>query len=245
MATVNQHGTRIDEVSDGIYRISTPVRDIGSGFSFNQYLLTGEQPVLFHTGPRRMRPLVQQAIASVIDVAALRFIGFSHFESDECGSINEFLGLAPQAEPLCGRVNAMINGDCFDRPARVLADQETLSLGKYRLRWFDTPHLPHAWECGYLMEESTGTLLCGDLFTQGGAELPPLVSSDILGPSESFRKLMDYFSHTKNVRPMLARLAAARPTVLACMHGSAWQGDGGALLSALAEQLDSEASAAS
>jgi glyoxylase-like metal-dependent hydrolase (beta-lactamase superfamily II) len=133
----------------------------------------------------------------------------------------------------------MLNGDCFDRPAHALADGEALSLGKYRVRWFDTPHLPHAWECGYLMEETTGTLLCGDLFTQGGANLPPLVSTDILDSSESFRHQMDYFSHTRNVRALLSRLADAKPRVLACMHGSAWQGDGSQLLSALAERLDS------
>jgi flavorubredoxin len=240
MAITNQQaGTHIDEISDGIYRISTPVREIPGGFSFNQYLLAGEQAMLFHTGPKRMRPLVQEAISSVIDLKALRYIGFSHFESDECGSLNEFLGLAPTAAPLCGRVNAMINGDCFDRPAHVLADGETLMLGKYCLRWFDTPHLPHAWECGYLMEENTGTLLCGDLFTQGGADLPPLVSSDILAPSESFRKQMDYYSHTKNGASLLARLSAAKPRTLACMHGSAWQGDGSRLLSALGECLNS------
>jgi flavorubredoxin len=240
MAVTNQQsGTRVDEIGDGIYRISTPSRDVPGGFSFNQYLLTGEQPMLFHTGPRKMRPWIHEAISSVIDIKALRFIGFSHFESDECGSINEFLSLAPNAVPICGRVNAMINGDCFDKPAHALADGEVLSLGKYRVRWFDTPHLPHAWECGYLMEETTGTLLCGDLFTQGGADLPPLASSDILAPSESFRKKMDYFSHTKNARSMIDRLAGARPKVLACMHGSAWQGDGGQLLLALAEQLDS------
>lgn len=236
--TNQQSGTRIDEISDGVYRISTPFRDIPGGFSFNQYLLTGDEPLLFHTGPKRMFPLVQEAISKVLAPDDLRFIGFSHYESDECGSLNEFLNLAPNALPLCGRINAMINGDCFDRPARVLADGETLTLGEYQVRWFDTPHLPHAWECGYLLEETTGTLLCGDLFTQGGADLPPLVSSDILAPSEAFRKPMDYFSHTKHVRPLIGRLAAAKPGVLACMHGSAWQGDGGLLLLALGEALD-------
>lgn len=233
-----QAGTRVDEIGDGIYRISTPFRDLPGGFSFNQYLLVDEQPLLFHSGPRKLRPLVQEAIASVMNLKELRFIGFSHYESDECGALNELLGLAPDAVPLCGRINAMINGDCFDRPPRVLADGETLSLGRHRVRWFDTPHLPHGWECGYLMEEATATLLCGDLFTQGGADLPPLVSSDILAPSEAFRQPMDYFSHTKNARALIAKLAAARPTTLACMHGSAWQGDGSRLLLELAESLD-------
>ena len=237
--TNKQTGTRVDEIVEGIYRISTSVSEIPGGFSFNQYLVIGDQPLLFHTGPRRMQPLVQEAISSVIDVKDLRFIGFSHFESDECGSLNEFLSLAPNAVPLCGKVNAMINGDYFDTPARVLTDGDTLSLGSHVVRWFDTPHLPHAWECGYLMEEKTSTLLCGDLFTQGGANLTPLTSADILEPSEAFRKQMDYYSHTKNVHQLMESLAANNPTTLACMHGSAWEGDGGRLLRALAESMDS------
>jgi flavorubredoxin len=236
--TNSRAGTRIDEVAEGIYRISTSVSEVPGGFSFNQYLLVDDQPLLFHTGPKRMRPLVQEAISSVLDVNKLRFIGFSHYESDECGSINEFLGLAPNAEPLCGQVNAMINGDCFDKPAHVLIDGGTISLGRHSVRWFDTPHLPHAWECGYLLEEKTGTLLCGDLFTQGGVNLAPLTSADILEPSEAFRKQMDYYSHTKKGGSLMARLAATNPRVLACMHGSAWSGDGGRLLTALAESLD-------
>lgn len=236
--TNSQSGTRVDEVAEGIYRISTPFSAVPGGFSFNQYLLADDQPLLFHTGPRGMHALVREAISSVLDVKDLRFVGFSHYESDECGSLAEFLSLAPNAAPLCGKVNAMINGDSFDRPARVLADGETLSLGSHRVRWFDTPHLPHAWECGYLIEEETGTLLCGDLFTQGGANNPPLTSSDILGPSEAFRKKMDYYSHTKNAHSLMSRLAAAKPRILACMHGSAWQGDGAQLLMALAESLD-------
>jgi flavorubredoxin len=185
-----------------------------------------------------MCSLVQEAISSVTEVKKLRFIGFSHFEDDECGALAELLRVAPNAEPLCGRINAMINGGNFDKPARVLAHGEALSLGSHRVRWFDTPHLPHAWECGYLMEEVTRTLLCGDLFTQGGSDLPPLTSSDILQPSEAFRKQMDYYSHTKNVRSLMATLSEAKPLKLACMHGSAWEGDGGRLLGELADSLD-------
>ena len=236
--TNTQSGTRIDEVADGIYRISTPVSEVPGGFSFNQYLIADDEPLLFHTGPRKMHRLVEEAIKSVLPLQKLRFIGFSHFESDECGSLNELLAAAPAAVPLCGKVNAMINGDAFDRPARALGDGEVISLGDHRVRWLDAPHLPHAWECGYLMEEKTSTLLCGDLFTQGGAEHPPVTSSDILGPSESFRKKMDYYSHTKHVRLLLSHLASAKPTTLACMHGSAWQGDGAGLLGALAAGLD-------
>jgi glyoxylase-like metal-dependent hydrolase (beta-lactamase superfamily II) len=141
--------------------------------------------------------------------------------------------------PLCGAIAAMASiEDMADRPPRVLADGEALALGDHRVRWFDTPHLPHAWECGFLNEESTQTLLCGDLFTQGGADLPALTESDILGPSEAFRRAMDYFSHTRDHRAMIERLAATAPRTLACMHGSAWQGDGAALLRALGDSLD-------
>lgn len=236
--TNSQSGTNVHEVADGLYRINTPVALPGGGFSFNQYLILDEEPLLFHTGPRRMFSLVHEAVASVMPVERLRYIAFSHVEADECGSLNEWLVAAPDAVPLCGTVAAMVSiGDLADRPPRPLADGEALSLGTHVLRWYDTPHLPHAWECGFLMEERTRTLLCGDLFTQGGADLPPLTEQDILGPSEAFRQQMDYFSHTKRARSMLERLAAARPTTLACMHGSAWQGDGAALLRTLADSL--------
>ena len=127
--------------------------------------------------------------------------------------------------------------DLADRPPRALQDGETVALGRHTVQWFDTPHLPHAWECGHLMETSTKTLLCGDLFTQPGDKLEPLTESDILGPSEAFRRQMDYFSHTRNAAAMIERLASANPGTLACMHGSAWTGDGGALLRALGESL--------
>ena len=231
-------GTRVDEVADGIYRIGTPFPGVPGGFSFNQYLLADDEPLLFHTGPRTIFPLVAEAIRSVLPPERLRFVGYSHFESDECGAMPFLLAAAPEAAPLCGGVSAMINGDAFDRPPRALANGETLSLGRHRVRWIDAPHLPHAWECGYLFEETTATLLCGDLFTQGGADNPPLTTSDILGPSETFRKQADYFSHARNVRALLAPLVATRPGTLACMHGSAWQGDGAQLLEALADSLD-------
>jgi flavorubredoxin len=185
-----------------------------------------------------MFPLVREAVAAVMPVQRLRYVAFSHVEADECGSLNEWLGAAPQSVPLCGRVAAMVSiGDLADREPRALVDGELLPLGKHAVRWFDAPHLPHAWECGFLMEERASTLLCGDLFTQGGADLPPITESDILGPSEAFRREMDYFSHTKNARLMLERLASANPATLACMHGSAWHGDGAKLLRALADSL--------
>jgi len=240
MTTTNtQSGTNVHEVSDGIYRINTPVEIPGAGgFSFNQYLIVDDEPLLFHTGPRKMFPLVREAVASVVPVERLRHLAFSHFEGDECGSLNEWLGAAPQATALCGSIAAMVSiEDIADRAPRVLADGERLSLGRTTVRWFDTPHLPHGWDCGFLMEERTRTLLCGDLFTQGGAGEVPVTESDILGPSEAFRQGMDYFAHAKNTRPMLERLASTNPTTLACMHGSAWRGDGAKLLLALADAL--------
>jgi flavorubredoxin len=235
--------TSVDEIADGIYRISTPVTfPDGAGFTFNQYLIKADQPLLFHTGPRRMFPFVRDAVGRVLPVERLRYVGLSHFEADECGSLNEWLAVAPTAEPVCGRIAAMVSiNDVADRPARALADGEALSLGTHSVRWFDTPHLPHAWECGFLLEARTRTLLCGDLFTQGGAQHAPLTESDILGPSEAFRTPMDYFSHTKHARSMLERLAAEKPTTLACMHGSAWRGDGAQLLRALGDALEREA----
>ena len=238
--TNQQSGTNVHEVADGIYRINTPVVfEGGLEFSFNQYLIADDEPLLFHTGPRRMFALVREAVASVISVESLRYIGFSHFEADECGSLNEWLAAAPQSTPLCGQVGALVSvNDVADRAARALADGEVLALGRHNVRWFDTPHLPHGWEAGCLTEESTRTLLCGDLFTQGGgADLPAVTESDILGPSEAFRAQMDYFSHTKNARDMLERLAATEPTTLACMHGSAWHGNGAQLLRSLADEL--------
>jgi flavorubredoxin len=239
IVTSSQSGTNVHEVAEGIYRINTPVViPGGGGFSFNQYLIVDEEPLLFHTGPRKMFPLVREAVASVLPVERLRYIALSHVEADECGSLNEWLGVAPQSQPLCGMVAAMVSiEDLANRAPRPLADGEALSLGTHRVRWFETPHLPHAWECGFLTEERTRTLLCGDLFTQGGSDLPPITASDILAPSEAFRHSMDYFSHTKHARVMLERLAVTNPATLACMHGSAWRGDGAHLLRALADAL--------
>ena len=237
--TNKQSGTNVHEVADGIYRINTPVVfENGLGFSFNQYLIADDEPLLFHTGPRKMFELVREAVASVLPVDSLRYIGFSHVEADECGSLNEWLSAAPQALPLCGQIASMVSiNDMADRAPRAMADGEMLSLGSHQVRWIDTPHLPHGWEAGLLTEENTKTLLCGDLFTQAGADLPAITESNILESSEAFRSQMDYFSHTKNVREILERLAATEPTTLACMHGSAWRGDGAHLLRELANKL--------
>jgi len=237
--TNKQSGTNVHEIADGIYRINTPVVIEGAGgFSFNQYLVVDDEPLLFHTGPRKMFPLVREAVASIMPVEKLRYVSFSHVEADECGSLNEWLAAAPQSAPLCGSIAAMVSiSDIADRAPRVLADGERLPLGKHTVRWFDTPHLPHGWECGFLNEEKTSTLFCGDLFTQPGSEHPPITEGDILGPSEDFRRALDYFSHTKDARALIEKLAKTNPTTLACMHGSAWRGDGAKLLRALADSL--------
>ncbi len=233
--------TRIDEIAEGIYRIATPLPPsaVAGGFSICQYLIVDDDPLLFHTGLRRMFPQVRQAVARVMPLERLRWISFSHFEADECGALNDFLAAAPKAEPLCGKIAAMVSvNDVADRPARALGDGELVSLGRHTVRWLETPHLPHAWECGFLMERTTRTLLCGDLFTEGGGEHPPVSTDDILEPSERFRAALDYFSHTRSARKMLSRLAMEAPTTLARMHGSAWQGEGAKLLMALADRLE-------
>jgi flavorubredoxin len=240
MITNQASGTNVHEIADGIYRINTPVTLAGGpgSFNFNQYLILDDEPLLFHTGPRRMFPLVREAIASVMPVQDLRYIGVSHFEADECGALNEFLDAAPSSVPVCSRIGAMVSlADYADRAPRALADDETISLGRHVLRWIDTPHVPHGWDCGLMMDTSTQTFFCGDLFTRGGAGDVPLTESDILGPSEKFRKPMDYFAHAPNTAPILERLARLEPTTLACMHGSAWRGDGAALIRALAAAL--------
>jgi len=239
MITSSQSGTNIHEIADGIYRINTPVGLPGAGqFNFNQYLVVDDDPLLFHSGLRRMFPLVREAIAAVMPVERLRYVGLSHFEADECGALNEFLAVAPQAVPLCGQVAALVSvNDYADRAARAMADGEELSLGRHRIRWFDTPHMPHGWECGLMMDMSTRTFFCGDLFTQGGTGEVALTESDILGPSEAFRGPMDYYAHAPNTGAVLERLARENPTTLACMHGSAFRGDGAKLLRDLARAV--------
>jgi flavorubredoxin len=239
MITNAQAGTNVHEVADGIFRINTPVPlPDGSAFNFNQYLVVDDAPLLFHTGPRRLFPLVSEAIGAVSSLSGLRYVAFSHYEADECGSLNDFLAAAPQAVPVCSRVAAMVSvNDVADRPAHALADGEDLTLGRHVVRWYDTPHLPHAWECGLMFDSHTRTLFCGDLFTQGGRGDVALTEGDILGPSEAFRGQMDYYAHCPDTTALLERLAGSAPRVLACMHGSAWHGDGAALLRELARSV--------
>ncbi len=246
MITNGTSGTNVHEIAPGIYRINTPV-DLPGGlaFSFNQYLIADTLPLVFHTGPRRLFPLVAEAIGKVLPLPTLRYVAFSHVEADECGALNNFLAAAPAAVPVCSQVAAMLSvNDLADRPARTLADGEVLAIGTHALRWLDAPHVPHGWDCGFMLETATRTLLCGDLFTQGGSGEVPITDSDILGPSEAFRSPMDYYAHAPHTASVLERVAREAPQVLACMHGSAWRGDGAALLRALAKALDARALAA-
>jgi flavorubredoxin len=239
MITNSESGTNIQEIGDGIYRINTPVPIPGAGkFNFNQYLIVDDAPMLFHTGQRQLFSVVSEAVRAVMPMERLRYVGLSHFEADECGAPNLFLAAASDSVPVCGRIAAMTSiSDFAYRVPRVLGDGEELSLGRHKMRWFDTPHMPHSWECGLMMDMTTRTFFCGDLFTQGGSGEVALTESDILGPSEAFRKPMDYFAHAPQTDALLERLAGERPTTLACMHGSAWRGDGSRLLRELGSAL--------
>jgi len=208
------------------------------GFSFNQLLIAAEAPLLFHTGPRRLFPLVRDAVATVLKPEELRYIGFSHTEGDESGSLREWLELAPQSQALCSQIAAMIfANDASDRPVRAMTDGERLDLGGHEVTWFDAPHVPHGWDCGYLAEISTRTLFCGDLFTQAGSTNPPVTESDILGPSEGMRAQMDYYAHSPRTSAVIEKMAAFEPRLLACMHGSSFSGDGRHALFELAGAL--------
>ncbi len=241
MSPPSRSTTRIDEIADSLYRISTAVGDevMPGGFTFNQFLLVDEEPLLFHTGLRGIFPAVRDAVASVMPVERLRWVSFSHVEADECGALNEWLAAAPEAQPLCSRLAAVVSvGDLADRPPRALADGERITIGHSTLRWIDAPHVPHGMECGYLFDERTLTLLCGDLFAQPGAEPAPVTESadDVWGPSEALREAFAY-APLRAYDAVFDRLAATEPHLLACMHGSSYRGDGVALLRKLAAAL--------
>jgi flavorubredoxin len=236
-----QSGTNIAEIANGLYRISTPVSPdvMAGGFTFNRFLLVDEQPLLFHTGPRRLFPLTRDAVQHVLPPERLRWISFSHVESDECGALNDWLRLAPDAQPLCSQLAAMVSiEDLADRPPRGLADGETVQIGRRTVRWMDAPHVPHGMECGYLYVEPDGILLCGDLFSQPGNDVPPLTDSAaaIWEPSEAMRQGFPY-APVRDAGAVLERLAQLEPRLLACMHGSSYRGDGGALLRRLGTAL--------
>jgi flavorubredoxin len=226
----------ITEVGPDTYRVSIPVPPefMPGGFSFNQYLVVDERPLLFHTGPRKLFGAIREQIEKVLPISELRYIAFSHVEADECGSLPEFLAAAPQARPVCSDIAALVSvSDLVDVAPMGLADGQPIELGRHRLTWQSTPHLPHGWECGYLFDETTRTLFCGDLFTQPGTGERALTDDDILEASEAMRQAMDYYAHSRDSAALFEKLARLAPERLACMHGSAWQGDGAGMLRAL------------
>ena len=230
--------TKITEVAPDLYRISTFHPDYQ--IQFNQFLIKDDQPFLMHTGFRKMFDITHEAVSKIIDPATLRWIGYSHFEPDECGALNEWLRVAPNAQATCSVVGAMVMlNDYADRPARPLNDNEVLDLGKHRVRFLATPHVPHAWDAGLFFEETDRTLLCSDLFFHPG-DPEPLTESDIVGRAREsilygmnspLAKEMPYTPYTDRT---MQRLAELSPRTLALMHGSTFRGDGGQAITELA-----------
>ncbi len=228
--------TRVTEVSDGIHQLTTYVGDMD--FSFNQYVINGDEPMLFHTGGRGLFPLVSNAVSKVMPVESLRWVSFGHVESDECGAMNEWLAAAPQATVAQGVIGCMVSlNDLADRAPRPLSDGEVLDIGGHRIRWIDTPHVPHAWEAGVIYDETTRTLFCGDLFTHGGSQ-PASTAGDIMGPTIAAENLFRYSSLAPASSATVRRLADLDVATLALMHGPAYTGDCRAALQDLADDFD-------
>jgi flavorubredoxin len=235
MITNATSGTNVHEIAAGIYRINTPIvfPDGAGAFNFNQYLIVDDESLVFHTGPRRMFPLVSEAVGKILPLDKLSYIAFSHFEADECGSLNEWQGIAPMATPVCSFVGKVVSVDDFvsGNPARAMADGEILETGTKRFRFLATPQVPHCWEAGLMFEENGGVLFCSDLFHQNG-EVEPMTESDVVGRArETITEyqqgpLANYLPYTSYTDSTLKRLASLKPKVLATMHGSVFQGDG-------------------
>lgn len=232
--------TKVNEIADGVYRLSTFVAEVGppAGFTFNQFLITGDEPLLFHTGLRRMFPLVRDAVAKVMPPENLRWISFGHYEADECGAMNEWLAVAPNSQVAHGMTACAVSlNDMADRAPRMLTDGEVIDLGGKRARYIDTPHVPHGWEAGLMYEETTGTLLCGDLFTQLGND-GVLTEGDIVGPAIAAEDVFKASALSPNMGASIRRLIELKPRTLALMHGPSFTGDCAAALAALADDCD-------
>jgi flavorubredoxin len=231
--------TQTTEIADGIYRFSTFVPDVGpTGFTFNQYLIDDDQPLIFHTGHRAMFPSLAETMARITPLDRVRWITFGHVEADECGAMNELLAVAPHAEVAHGALGCLVSlNDMADRPPVPLSDGQVVELGAHRVRHIDTPHVPHGWEARVLYEETTNTLLCGDLFTQLGRG-PAITTDDIVGAAAQAEDVFGASCLTPNTGPTIRRLAALAPGTLAVMHGSCFTGDGESALLALADEYD-------
>ncbi|HEY1740362.1 MAG TPA: MBL fold metallo-hydrolase [Acidimicrobiia bacterium] len=237
--------TRVDEIADGIYRLSTLVPDIGpTGFTFNQFLIDAERPALFHTGPRAMFPSVSEAVATVMPLERLRTIAFGHFEADECGAMNLFLAAAPQAAVAHTMIGCMTSvNDLADRAPTPLAPDGQVDLGGRVLRSIYTPHVPHGWDAHVMFETTTRTLFCGDLFTHVG-DGPALTTDDVVGPAIGAEDMFGATCLTPTTAPTIRGLADLEPATLAIMHGSSYSGDTGAALLRLADEYDRRVHAA-
>ncbi len=230
--------TKIAEIADGIFRLSTYVPQIAppAGFAFNSFLVRGEQPLLFHTGLHKMFPLNRAAVAKIVPVESLRWIAFGHYEADECGAMNEWMAVAPKAQVAHGATGCLVSlNDMAEREPRILGDGEVIDLGGgKRVRYIDTPHTPHGWDAGVMYEESTGTLLCGDLFTQLGDNPALIHGGDIVGPAMAGEETFQYSALNPEMATTIRNLAKLAPKTLALMHGPSFAGDGKAALNALA-----------
>ena len=228
--------TTVDEINDGIYRLSTYVPE--ADFMFNQFVIDAEEPLLFHCGPRQLFPLVSEAVARIVPLERLLWITFGHVESDECGSMNEWLAAAPRAEVAHTVVGCMVSvNDLADRPPRPVADGEVIDLGGRRVRHLDTPHVPHGWDAHLVFEETTGTLLCGDLFTATGNS-PALTESDIVEPALAAEEMFLATCLTPSTAPVIRALADLQPGTLGLMHGPSFTGDVQGALEALVDGYD-------
>jgi flavorubredoxin len=231
--------TTIDEIAPDIFRLSTYIPDVAppAGFTFNQFVLRGEQPFLFHTGMRQVFPLISDAVEKVVGLDRLRWISFAHVEADECGSMNQFLAAAPDAQITHGGLACMVSlNDLADRPP-VPADEAPIDIGGHVLRFIPTPHVPHNWESGLWFDETTKTLLAGDLFTSLG-DGPAVVETDLVEGAMVAEDVFHASSISAAIPATLRTLAELEPQTLACMHGSSYRGDGGAQLRALADRYE-------
>jgi len=231
---------RIDEIGDSIFRLSVFVPEIAppAGFTFNHFLVLGDEPLLFHCGLRKMFPVLSEAVAKIIPLERLRWLSFGHYEADECGSMNEWMAAAPHAQVAHGMTGCMVSiADMAVRAPRILSDGEVIDLGSKRLRYIDTPHVPHGWDAGVMFEETSGTLLCGDLFTHTGNGAA-ITESDIVAPAVAAEDYFQYTSLCPSTAPAIRKLADLAPRKLAVMHGSSFAGDAGSALRNLAGEYD-------